>query len=218
MEEEPLKANRRSTLKVLGGTALTAAALPALPLTAMALEDYYVSATHQNHKRGTIQSLEPATRGFTIIWQDFGRLNMKAADLVTNYGALRVGQIVDVTWFDYVDCLIAPTTPAVTARAEAMIGQGARIDGISGARERIRLWSMIGMCTKADPAANTVFLVNTSGGAPGKPLPDRGEVVPLPQIVSEQGKASLKMIKPGMQITAIYSVPTAFNVTIFSLW
>lgn len=60
---------------------------------------------------------------------------MKAADLVTNYGALRVGQIVDVQWYDYVDFLIAPT-PAVTARAKAMMAQGARIEGIPGARER----------------------------------------------------------------------------------
>ena len=209
-----MQTNRRSTLKLLGSAALSAAALPVLPFSAMAQEDLYISSTYQNFKRGTIYSIDERTRGFVIVWQDLGRVKMKAADLVTNYGALRVGQIVDVQWYDYVDFLIAPTTPAVTARATAMMAQGARIEGIPGARERIRLWSMAGMCTKVDLETNTVFLINASGGEPDKPSPDSGEVIQMPQVVSEAGKAALKTIKPGTQITTVYSVQTALQVTI----
>ncbi len=209
-----MQANRRSTLKLLGGAALSAAALPALPFSALAQQDLYISSTYQNFKRGTIYSIDERTRGFVIVWQDLGRVKIKAADLVTNYGALRVGQIVDVQWYDYVDFLIAPTTPAVTARATAMMAQSARIEGIPGARERIRLWSMAGMCTKVDLATNTVFLINASGGEPDKPSPDSGEVIQMPQVVSEAGKAALKTIKPGTQITTVFSVQTALQVTI----
>ena len=209
-----MQTNRRSTLKLLGSAALSTAALPALPFSAKAQEDLYISSTYQNFKRGTIYSIDERTRGFVIVWQDLGRVKMKAADLVTNYGALRVGQIVDVQWYDYVDFLIAPTTPAVTARATAMMAQGARIEGIPGARERIRLWSMAGMCTKVDLSTNTVFLINASGGEPDKPSPDSGEVIQMPQIVSEAGKAALKTIKPGTQITTVFSVQTALQVTI----
>jgi hypothetical protein len=209
-----MQANRRSTLKLLGGAALSATALPVLPSSALAQEDLYISSTYQNFKRGTIYSIDERTRGFVIVWQDLGRVKIKAADLVTNYGALRVGQIVDVQWYDYVDFLIAPTTPAVTARAKAMMTQGARIEGIPGARERIRLWSMAGMCTKVDLATNTVFLINASGGEPDKPSPDSGEVIQMPQVVSEAGKAALKTIKPGTQITTVFSVQTALQVTI----
>lgn len=209
-----MQANRRSTLKMLGGAALAPAVVPVLPSSAMAQEDLYISSAYQNFKRGTIYSIDERTRGFVIVWPDLGRVKMKAADLVTNYGALRVGQIVDVQWYDYVDFLIAPTTPAVTARAAAMMAQGARIEGIPGARERIRLWSMAGMCTKVDLATNTVFLINASGGEPDKPSPDSGEVIQMPQVVSEAGKAALKTIKPGTQITTVYSVQTALQVTI----
>lgn len=211
-------ADRRSTLKLLGGAALTAAALPTLTLTAMALEDVIVSSAYQNFKRGTIHSLDETTRSFVVVWPDLTRVTLKAADLVTNYGALRVGQIIDVKWYDHVDFLIAPTTPAVTARAEAMTAQGARIEDVPGARGRLGLWSMAGTCARVDLATNTVSLIGASGGEPGKHSRDRGEVIPMPQIVTEAGKAALKTIKPGMSITTVYSVQTAFKVTIFSLW
>ena len=206
-----MQADRRSTLKLLGGAALTAAVLP---FSAMAQQDLYIASAYQNFKRGTIHSLDAKTRGLVIIWEDLGRVKMKAADLVTNYAALRVGQIVDVQWYDYVDFLIAKTTPDVTARAKAMMAQGARIEGIPGDQERIRLWSMSGMCTKVDLATNTVFLINASGGEPDKPSPDSGEVIQMPQIVSEAGKAALKTIKPGEPITTVFSVQTALKVTI----
>jgi hypothetical protein len=206
--------NRRTTLKLLGGAGLAAAALPVLPLTAAAQQDLYIASAYQNFKRGTIHSLAPATRGFVIIWQDLGRVKLKAADLVTNYGSLKEGQIVDVQWYDYVDFLIAKKTPETSARGKAMMAQGARIEGIPGAQEKIRLWSMDGMCTRVDTAANTVYLINASGGEPDKPSPDSGEVIQMPQIVSPAGKAALATIKPGDQITTVFSVQTALKATI----
>ena len=208
------QANRRTTLKLLGGAALTASSLPVVPLTAAAQQDLYVATAYQNFKRGTIHSLAPATRGFVIIWEDLGRVKLKAADLVTNYASLKEGQVLDVQWYDYVDFLIAKKTPESSARAKAMMAQGARIEGIPGAQERIRLWEMDGMCTKVDLARNTVFLINASGGEPDKPSPDSGEVIQMPQIVSQAGKAALATLKPGDQLVTVFSVQTALKVTI----
>ena len=136
-----MQANRRSTLKLLGGAALSTAALPLLPFSAMAQEDLYIPSTYQNFKRGTIHSIDEKTRGFVIVWQDLGRVKMKAADLVTNYGALRVGQIVDVQWYDYVDFLIAPTTPdpriaQLTRDAGGFIYYVSR-EGVTGERAEV---------------------------------------------------------------------------------
>lgn len=209
-----LQSNRRTTLKLLAGAALTVPAMAALPLPAAAQEDLFVSDSYQNFKRGTIHSTDPKTRGFVIIWQDLGRVKLKAADLVTNYAALKEGQIVDVQWYDYVDFLIAKKTPETMARAKAMMAQGARIAGIPGAQERIRLWEMDGMCTRVDLAANTVYLINASGGEPDKPAPDSGEVIQMPQIVSAPGKAALATIKPGDLIVTVFSVQTALKATI----
>ncbi len=207
--------NRRSMLKLLGGAALGASTLPTLAGPALAQgEDLVVPNRYQNFKRGTIHSMHPEARSFTIIWEDLGRVKMKAADLVTNFASLRVGQTVDVQWYDYLDFLIAKTTPAVTARAEAMLKQGARLEGIPGAQQRIRLWQMSGMCTKVDTAGSVVFLINASGGEPDKPAPNSGEVIQMPQIVTDAGRAALATLKPGDQITTVFSQQTAIKVTI----
>ncbi|TAJ87346.1 hypothetical protein [Reyranella sp.] len=207
--------NRRSMLKLLGGAALGASTLSTLARPALAQgEDLVVPNRYQNFKRGTIHSMHPEARSFTIIWEDLGRVKMKAADLVTNFASLRVGQTVDVQWYDYLDFLIAKTTPAVTARAEAMLKQGARLEGIPGAQQRIRLWQMSGMCTKVDTAGSVVFLINASGGEPDKPAPNSGEVIQMPQIVTDAGRAALATLKPGDQITTVFSQQTAIKVTI----
>lgn len=210
-----LQANRRTTLKLLGGAALTATAVPALSLPAAAqADDMVVPNNLQNFKRGTIHSMHPEARSFVIVWQDLGRVKMKAADLVTNFGSLKPGMIVDVHWYDYMDFLVAKTTPAVTARAQAMLKQGARLEGIPGAQERIRLWSMAGMATKVDAAGNVVFLINASGGEPDKPSPNSGEVIQMPQIVTASGKAALATLKPGDLVTTVFSQQTAIKATI----
>jgi hypothetical protein len=93
-----LNTNRRTTLKLLGGAALAAPGLAALSHPAAAQQDLYIGSRYQNFKRGTIHSLDPKTRGFVIIWEDLGRVKLKAADLVANYAQLKEGQIVDVQW------------------------------------------------------------------------------------------------------------------------
>jgi hypothetical protein len=218
-----LKANRRSTLKLLGGAALTAAALPSLALPAAAQQDLYVASSYQNFKRGTINSMHPEVRSFTIVWDDLGRVKLKAADLVANegssgvgngFGQLKPGQTVDVQWYDYVDFLVAPKTAASEAQAKAMMAQGARIEGIPGAKERIKLWQMDGMVTKVDPANSQIFLIYKSGGEPDHPSPNAGEVIQMPRIVSQAGKAALASIKPGDEVITVYSQQTALNVKI----
>jgi hypothetical protein len=221
-----LNTNRRTTLKLLGGAALAVPGLAALPMPAAAQQDLYIGSRFQNFKRGTINSMHPEVRSFTIIWEDLGRVKLKAADLVINYApggtkettglaaGLRVGQVVDVQWYDYVDFLIAQKTPASVAQAKAMMAQGARIEGLPGSQERIRLWEMDGMCTKVDLAANVVYLINASGGEPDKPAPDSGEVIQMPPIVTDPGKAALQTIKVGDNIVTVFSVQTAIKVTV----
>ena len=209
------RTNRRTTLKLLGGAALTATTLPVLSNQAAAQqEDLVVPNSLQNFKRGTIHSMHPEQRSFTIIWEDLGRVKMKAADLVTNFASLKVGQIVDVHWYDYMDFLIAKKTPATSARAAEMKKQNARLVGIPGAQARIILWQMDGMTTKIDKATNTIFLINASGGEPDKPSPDSGEVIQMPQVVTAQGKAALASIGPGEQLVTVWSRQTAIRVTI----
>src|SRR5215471_4391113 len=159
-----LQANRRMTFKLLGGAALAATAMPLLPHTALAQTDLVVPNSYQNFKRGTINSLHPERRIFNIVWEDLGRVKMRAADLVTNYPQLKEGQIVDVSWYDYLDFMIANKSPQADASAKAMVAKGARLEGIPGMQEPIKLWRMDGMVTRVEPAANTIYLINASAG------------------------------------------------------
>ena len=203
------RASRRTTLKLLGGAGL-AATLP-LPLAAQG-EDLVVPNTYQNFKRGTINSLHPERRIFNIVWEDLGRVKMRAADLVTNYPSLKEGNIVDVHWYDYLDFMIAPKNAQNDAQAKAMLAKGARLQGIPGMQEPIKLWRMDGMVTKVDGA--TIFLINASGGRPEEPAPDSGEVIQLPVVQTAAGQAAVKSVKVGDSVITVWSQQTAIKATV----
>jgi hypothetical protein len=182
------RASRRTTLKLLGGAGL-AATLP-LPLAAQG-DDLVVPNTYQNFKRGTIHSLHPERRIFNIVW---------------------VGNIVDTQWYDYLDFMIAPKSAQNDAQAKAMLAKGARLQGIPGMQEPIKLWRMDGMVTKVDGA--TIYLINASGGKPEEPAPDSGEVIQLPVAQSAAGQAAAKSAKPGDLLITVWSQQTAIKATV----
>jgi hypothetical protein len=204
--------HRRATLRLLGGATLAATSLPLLHSTAMAQDDLVVPNTYQNFKRGTIHSLHPERRIFNIVWEDLGRVKMRAADLVTNYPSLKVGNIVDTHWYDYLDFMIAPKTAPNDAKAKAMLAKGARLQGIPGMQEPIKLWRMDGMVTKVDGA--TLYLINASGGRPEEPAPDSGEVIQLPVVQTAAGQAAVKSVKVGDQVITVWSQQTAIKATV----
>ena len=208
-----LQTNRRTAFKLLGGAAVSLAAVPAVPRIAAA-QELTVPNSIQNFKRGTIHSMHPEKRSFVIIWQDLGRVKMKAADLVANFNQLKPGQIIDTHWYDYMDFLIAKQTPQTTAQGKQMVAQGAYLAGIPGARQRINLWMMEGMVTKVDPATNTIYLINATGNQTDEPPPNPGEVIQMPQITTANGKAAFATIKPGEMVTCVFSQQTAIDATI----
>jgi hypothetical protein len=177
-------------------------------------DDLVITNDYQNHNRGTIDSFHRDRRILNVVWEDRGRVKMRAADLVTNYGQLKEGMIVDCNWFDYLDFLIARKTPEADARARAMMEKGARLTGIPGAQQPVRMWTMSGMVTRADPAAASLFIVNASNGRPEEPSPDSGEVIQLPQIRSAAGRQALASLRPGDQVMTVWSHQTAIAVTI----
>jgi len=210
-----MHSTRRASLRLLAGGALAAGGLPVLSMTAVAQsDDLVVTNNYQNHKRGTINSLHPERRVLNVVWEDLGRVKMRAADLVSNYSTLKEGQIVDCNWFDYVDFLVAKKTPESEAKAKAMMAKGARLTGIPGMQEPIRMWTMSGMVTRVDPASGSLFIVNASNGRPEDPSPDSGEVIQLPQVQSAAGRQALASLKPGDQVITVWTHQTAIAVTI----
>ena len=187
-------------LSAVAGSAMVGGALPLAAQQGKPV----VGLRYQNFKRGTIHSLDPATRGLVIVWEDLGRVKLKAADLVTNYAGLRVGQIVDVQWYDYIDFLVARTTPEISAKARAMVASGARAEGLPDSEQQIRLMEMSGMVVKTDLTLYTIDIVN----------PSSGEVLQTPQIRTEEGLAALRTLKPGDPVTTVFSIQTAIKITV----
>jgi hypothetical protein len=188
--------------------------LPLLAQTAAAQEDLVVTNSYQNFKRGNVHSLHPERRIVNVVWEDLGRVKMRAADLVTNYGQLKEGQVVDFQWYDYLDFLIAKKTPQADAQAQAMLARGARLEGIPGAQERIKLWSMSGMVTRVDAASGSIFIINASNGRPEDPSPDSGEVIQMPPVQTAAGRQALASIRPGDLVVTVWSQQTAIKATI----
>lgn len=207
--------NRRTTLKQIGIGALAAMTLAGASLPAAAADDLVVARSYENFKRGTIHSLDPSTRGLVVVWDDLGRVKLKAADLVVKsktgsakpthaYADLKEGQVVDIHWYDYVDFLVAKSTPATAARAKDMVTQGARAEGIPGSEHQIRCFEQHGLITRLDPATYTMSLVD----------PNSGEVIQEPQIRSAAGQDAFKQLKVGDNVTLVYSIQTALSVSI----
>jgi len=207
--------NRRTTLKHLGIAGLAAVTLAGASLPAAAADDLVVSRSYENHKRGTIHSLDPSTRGLVVVWDDLGRVKLKASDLVVRattgsgpagnaYSDLKEGQIVDIHWYDYVDFMVAKDSPATQARAKEMVSGGAPAEGIPGTEHQIRCFEQWGMITKLDPATYTMSLVN----------PQSGEVIQEPQIRSAAGQDAFKSLKVGDNVRLVYSLQTALAIKI----
>ena len=93
-----------------------------------------------------------------------------------------------------------------------MLAKGARLQGIPGMQEPIKLWRMDGMVTKVDGA--TIYLINASGGRPDEPSPDSGEVVQLPVAQTAAGQAAVKSVKVGDQVITVWSQQTAIKATV----
>ena len=168
--------------------------------------------TYQNFKRGTIHSLHPERRIFNIVWEDLGRVKMRAADLVTNYPSLKVGNIVDTHWYDYLDFMIAKKTPQTDAQAKAMLAKGARLQGIPGMQEQIKLWRMDGMVTKIDGA--TIYPDQRVGRQARGALARQRRGHPAAGGAVGGGPGGREDRRTGDQVITVWSQQTAIKATV----
>ena len=198
---------------MVGGALATGGVTAFIP-TASAQEEFVVTNGYQNFKRGKIDGLHPDRRVLNITWEDMGRIKMRAADLVANYPSLKEGMIVDCNYFDYIDVMIAKKSPQTDARAKALMDKGARLTGIPGAQEPIRMWSMSGMVTQVNPGNGSLSLINASNGRPEEPTPNSGEVITMPLVQTAAGKQALAALQPGDVVTTVWTHQTAIAVTI----
>jgi hypothetical protein len=154
--------------------------------------------------RGEIKDVRAASRMFGVDGNDRDYLVFKASDRVTNFDNLKLGQTVDVKYYRTVEYMIAKTTPEVTAKADKLVATPVRTPAVLGVPVQINLWKISGWVVSVDMAAHKVEIVD----------PMSGQVIKTPWLKNADAQAVLATLKPGDDVTAVFSQRTAFEATV----
>jgi hypothetical protein len=144
-----------------------------------------------------VDSSERDTLGYRVLPNVGDRTT--AVDVFTR---LRPGVTVDMRYYRIIDVMIAKSTPEVDAKAAAMLADPAQAPGILDTGRKVKVWKVQGMVVRTDPAAKKIDVVDPQGGM----------VYRTPWIKSKEGQATLATLKPGDNVTCIFSERTAFEV------
>jgi hypothetical protein len=144
-----------------------------------------------------VDSSERDTLGYRVLPNVGDRTT--AVDVFTR---LRPGVTIDMRYYRIIDVMIAKSTPEVDAKAAAMLADPAQAPGILDTGRKVKVWKVQGMVVRTDPAAKKIDVVDPQGGM----------VYRTPWIKSKEGQATLATLKPGDNVTCIFSERTAFEV------
>jgi hypothetical protein len=182
---------------------LALAAPSVVPRPSAAADSPQLTSKDEIAIRGTVLSVDPATRTVVIESSERDTLSYRASDRVTNFRSLKPGMLVDVRYYRVMDYLVARTTPEVTARVNDMLSDPAKAPGVAGTQMRAKLWSVSGIVVRTDLPAKKAEVVNPEGGL----------VYRTPWIKSASGQATLAELKPGDKVTMVFSERLAFEIT-----
>lgn len=158
--------------------------------------------------RGVIVAADPNTRMIIVESPERDTLSyrvlptMGASSAGDTFNRLRPGVTVDLRYYRVVDLLVAKSTPEIDKEAATLVSDPARGPGILGTGMRARLWALSGTVVRTDLAAKKIEIVTSNGGM----------VYRTPWIKSAEGHAVLATLKPGDQVTMVFSERTAFEV------
>jgi hypothetical protein len=144
-----------------------------------------------------VDSSERDTLGYRVLPNTGDRTT--AVDVFTR---LRPGVTIDMRYYRIIDVMIAKSTPEVDAKAAAMLSDPAQAPGILDTGRKVKVWKVQGMVVRTDVAAKKIDVVDPQGGM----------VYRTPWIKSKEGQATLATLKPGDNVTCIFSERTAFEV------
>lgn len=199
----PSNSITRHAMAFAGLLVLGLAAPSVLPRPSAAADSPQLTRNDEITIRGSILSIDPATRTVVIQSPERDTLSYRASDRVTNFRSLKPDMIVDVRYYRVMDYLVAKTTPEVTAQVNDMLSDPAKSPGIAGTEMRARLWSVSGIVVRTDIPAQKAEVVNPEGGL----------VYRTPWIKSAAGQATLAALKPGDKVTMVFSERLAFEIT-----
>lgn len=158
--------------------------------------------------RGTIVAADPTTRMIIVESPERDTLSyrvlptMGASSSGDTFKRLRPGVTVDLRYYRIVDMLVAKSSPEIDKQAATLVSDPAQGPGMLGTGARARLWALSGTVVRVDLAAKKIDLIVSNGGMPYR----------TPWIKSAEGQAVLETLKPGDNVTLVFSERTAFEV------
>lgn len=195
-----------SFLRLAAGHAAIIAVALAIPATASHATD--LGKDDEVSVRGTIVAADPSTRMIIVESPERDTLSyrvlptMGVASSGDTFQRLRPGVTVDLRYYRVVDMLVARSSPEIDKQAATLVSDPAQGPGILGTGARARLWALSGTVIRTDMAAKKIDLVVSNGGM----------VYRTPWIKSAEGQAVLATLKPGDNVTLVFSERTAFEV------
>ena len=154
--------------------------------------------------RGEIKDIRAATKSFGVEGNDRDYLVFRASDRITNFASLKLHDTVDVKYYRTVEYMIGKTTPEVTAKADKLVAIPVRTPAVLGVPMQINLRKISGWVVSVDMPANKLEIVD----------PLSGQVIKTPWLKGADAQAVLATLKPGDDVTAVFSQRTAFEVTV----
>ena len=150
---------------------------------------------------GRIAAVDPNARTVTVTTAEGTTRLLNVSPLATNIASTRVGDNVVLGVEDTRSFVLSGrNTPTPAPGAVSVTGAVETRQGAAGARvsNSIANWWVV----RADPAANTITLVNPGGGE-----------VRTYDVTSEAGRQQLSRVKPGDSLTEINSRVVVASIT-----
>jgi hypothetical protein len=170
----------------LAATGLGSSAFAQQPITGITVTDKVSAA-------GTIKAIDPANRSVTVTLDNGPTVTGRVNDAVGGFGLMKVGDRISAGYEQKIGFVLsAPgaSTPANAIDAATATSRGGELPAGASAVQMVGTWTVV----KADPAANTISLVNPAGGQ-----------VRTFEVQTPEGRSQLTRVKPGDKLTMSYS-------------
>ncbi|HEX3349776.1 MAG TPA: hypothetical protein VHS58_16925 [Acetobacteraceae bacterium] len=150
--------------------------------------------------RATVQSVDPATRGITLVGPAGNQISLVAGPQVVNFDKIKAGDTVIVRYQESVAYVLSPPNTKLPESSLTGAAVGAPKGGTPAGAVARRL-VVTGLVVGINPSDHSLQLVDPSGGA-----------LRTIHVVSAEGLRNFDMIKVGDTITAVASQAIAAAV------
>jgi hypothetical protein len=150
--------------------------------------------------RATVQSVDPASRGITLVGPAGNKISLIAGPQVINFDKIKAGDTVTAQYQDSVAYILSPPNTKLPDTSLTVAGVGAKKGDMPAGAVGTRV-VVTGLVVGINASNHTLQLVDPSGGA-----------IRTIHVVTPEGLQNFNLVKVGDTITAVASQAIAAAV------